>query len=82
MDEVRGKDRSITELESQVKKLAENGHKTQLREEVRSDQVMKPTEKVVFSYFTVVVSTKHKQRKKILQYFMRIYLIIIVNTER
>jgi len=38
MDEVRGKDRSITELESQVKKLAENGHKTQLREEAARDK--------------------------------------------
>ena len=64
MDEVRGKDRSITELESQVKKLAENGHKTQLREEVRFDQIMKPSEKVVFSYFTVVVSTNTNSEKK------------------
>jgi len=38
MDEVRGKDRSITDLESQVKKLAENGHKTQLREEAARDK--------------------------------------------
>merc|ERR1712013_346138 len=38
MDEVRGKDRSITELESQVKKLAENGHKNQLREEAARDK--------------------------------------------
>ena len=82
MDEVRGKDRSITELESQVKKLAENGHKTQLREEVRSDQIMKPAEKVVFSYFTVVVSTKHKQRKKILHFSMEIFLTIIDNMKR
>ena len=36
MDEVRSKDRSIVELESQMKKLAEYGHKNQLREVVRT----------------------------------------------
>ena len=34
MDEVRSKNRSIVELETQVKKLAENGHKNLIRDEV------------------------------------------------
>eukprot|EP00092_Neocalanus_flemingeri_P060393 GFUD01072374.1.p1 GENE.GFUD01072374.1~~GFUD01072374.1.p1 ORF type:complete len:2138 (-),score=539.44 GFUD01072374.1:426-6839(-) len=38
MDEVRGKDRAIVELESQVKKLAESGHKNLLREEAARDK--------------------------------------------
>jgi len=45
MDEVRGKDRSIAELETQLKKLAENGHKNQLREEAARDKWLNAKER-------------------------------------
>jgi len=45
MDEIRGKDRAILELGSQVKKLAENGHKNQLREEAARDKWLNAKER-------------------------------------
>merc|ERR1711892_268266 len=54
MDEVRGKDRSIVELESQVKKLAEYGHKNQLREEAARDKWLNAKERRQSSRISVL----------------------------
>jgi len=54
MDEVRGKDRSIAELESQLKKLAENGHKNQLREEAARDKWLSAKERRQSSRISVL----------------------------